>query len=585
MKSIKILLIIFITASSIIFSDTHNKYSNQNNYAPVTNNWMQVNNINTIFRSDGYFNYDKVTFPGGEAGFIWPVSSATRKTADFATGIWIGGLVNGQLRLAASLYNTHYSPGNIPVIGQVPPSSVCNDPRLRMYQVNLSDSTLINGGVRQKTAGGRTYTCTYDAWSLWPVDLGAPYVEVNNIPGYQPGWYGDRPGIGNGPARPDEILFCVFMDYTNCTNNIHYSELSLPGGTMPIGVEIQQLAFAFNLPGLTDMLFMKWKIINKSSNTWDSTYVSIVDDADLGYSVDDAAGCDSLRETGFVYNASNNDQMYGAAPPAIGYRLLQSPMVYTGNPLDTARLPYGIYIGYKLVRLTGYNVFVNGGGLCLGDPDNAEAAYNFMRGQDGCGNPLFNYVTGQPTKFKYSGNACSHTGWYDSNSTDRRHILSTGPVTMQSADTQIIVTSTVIARGTSNYQSVCDLLFWSDFAKRFYDSNFLIVPPIGITNISSNVPNSFSLSQNYPNPFNPTTKIRFAIPPSPRGEGLGVRVVVYDILGREVTTLVNEQLKPGIYEVEWPAPTGDASNYTSGVYFYTLQTETFSETKRMVLVK
>jgi len=106
---------------------------------------------------------------------------------------------------------------------------------------------------------------------------------------------------------------------------------------------------------------------------------------------------------------------------------------------------------------------------------------------------------------------------------------------------------------------------------------------IGIKPISAEIPKSFSLYQNYPNPFNPATKIRFAIPLSrgvSEGWGVFVKVIVYDILGREVATLVNEHLKPGTYEVDW-----DGTIYPSGVYFYKLITETFSETKRMVLIK
>ena len=104
----------------------------------------------------------------------------------------------------------------------------------------------------------------------------------------------------------------------------------------------------------------------------------------------------------------------------------------------------------------------------------------------------------------------------------------------------------------------------------------------GLTPVSSEIPDNFSLSQNYPNPFNPSTKIKFNLPviSSPlKGEstygagGMTVHIVVYDILGREVTTLVNEALKPGSYEVEWPAPTGDAGNFASGIYFYSLQTK------------
>jgi hypothetical protein len=104
---------------------------------------------------------------------------------------------------------------------------------------------------------------------------------------------------------------------------------------------------------------------------------------------------------------------------------------------------------------------------------------------------------------------------------------------------------------------------------------------IGIQPISSEIPKSFSLSQNYPNPFNPSTKIKFDIPQDSRLHGNdGVLLVVYDILGREVSTLVNEQLKPGTYEVEF-----DGTNYSSGMYFYKLTTESFNETRKMVLLK
>jgi len=110
--------------------------------------------------------------------------------------------------------------------------------------------------------------------------------------------------------------------------------------------------------------------------------------------------------------------------------------------------------------------------------------------------------------------------------------------------------------------------------------------PVGTANNNNEIPKEFALEQNYPNPFNPITKIIFALPPSPAGEGLGVRVAVYDILGREVQTLVNEKLKSGVYEI-----TFDASNLSSGVYYYKLNVvETtrrvvFTDTKKMVVVK
>ncbi len=100
--------------------------------------------------------------------------------------------------------------------------------------------------------------------------------------------------------------------------------------------------------------------------------------------------------------------------------------------------------------------------------------------------------------------------------------------------------------------------------------------PIGITNISSQVPSKFTLSQNYPNPFNPTTKIRFALPNTEN-----VTIKVYNIVGQVVSTLVNNtRVEAGTKEI-----TFDASNYASGIYFYTIKAGDFTQTKKMVLIK
>jgi hypothetical protein len=83
------------------------------------------------------------------------------------------------------------------------------------------------------------------------------------------------------------------------------------------------------------------------------------------------------------------------------------------------------------------------------------------------------------------------------------------------------------------------------------------------------------LENNFPNPFNPTTNISFMIP-----KLNNVRLVVYDILGKEVATLVNSQLQPGNYDIVF-----DATKLASGIYYYSLITDEFTDTKRMVLVK
>ena len=98
---------------------------------------------------------------------------------------------------------------------------------------------------------------------------------------------------------------------------------------------------------------------------------------------------------------------------------------------------------------------------------------------------------------------------------------------------------------------------------------------IGIQQISSQIPASFNLHQNYPNPFNPSTIIRFDIP-----SGELVSLKIYNSLGQEVANLVNKELTAGSYEYIF-----DGSDLSSGVYFYTLKTKDFIDSKKMLLVK
>jgi subtilisin-like proprotein convertase family protein len=108
--------------------------------------------------------------------------------------------------------------------------------------------------------------------------------------------------------------------------------------------------------------------------------------------------------------------------------------------------------------------------------------------------------------------------------------------------------------------------------------NITYAQVIGITG-NQNIPAKFDLFQNFPNPFNPLTKIKFSIPGG-NGKDLNVLLKIYDILGREVTTLINQQMRTGSYTVEW-----NAGNFASGVYFYRLEADSYAETKKMVLVK
>ena len=179
------------------------------------------------------------------------------------------------------------------------------------------------------------------------------------------------------------------------------------------------------------------------------------------------------------------------------------------------------------------------------------------------------------------------------------------PVTTTKYGIEVVNNSTIFVTGEGAvYKSTNDGINWGSIDiptnyimrfTKFFDSNngiacgeFGVIlrttnggGVVGVKSIESKVPASYSLSQNYPNPFNPITKLRFDIPPDSRFRGNDKVVLkVYDVMGREVQTLVNEKLSAGTYEVKF-----DGSMLTSGVYFYKLITNGFAETRKMLLIK
>lgn len=136
------------------------------------------------------------------------------------------------------------------------------------------------------------------------------------------------------------------------------------------------------------------------------------------------------------------------------------------------------------------------------------------------------------------------------------------PITASEVTFQYIVT----VPGSYNYQCTRHALMNMVGA--------ITAQPLSVSQIGTTV-TSYELRQNYPNPFNPATTISFSIPKSGQ-----VRVSVYNVLGREVSILVNENMNAGVYNVKF-----DASKLSSGIYFYKIDAEDFSSIKRMTLLK
>jgi len=290
-----------------------------------------------------------------------------------------------------------------------------------------------------------------------------------------------------------------------------------------------------------------------------------------------------LLNLGYCYNADNSDgsgagYTYGSNPPAFGFDLLRSPITNNTQLNATAFCRY---------QSAGNSPIV-----CERPPNpDVQGAYNYLRGFKLDQTPWVNPLNMQTTKFCFSGDPESNTGWTEFRGSvqncggsltgsilpidppsDSRFTLNTGSdnLYMMPNDTQTIVVAQMIARGTNNLNSVTKLKQLSATVQNFYNNN------VGVNNISSTVPASFSLYQNYPNPFNPATNIKFDIV---RNENVTLKI--YDAAGKEVATLINnEMVSAGTNEVSF-----DAKNMASGIYFYGLTAGTFTDTKRMVLIK
>ncbi len=310
----------------------------------------------------------------------------------------------------------------------------------------------------------------------------------------------------------------------------HTSGEGYGGGTAPLYSEVHLTAWCYSQPSYADMQFLKFVIINKGTQPWTRTYFALVSDPDLGWANDDYIGCDTVRNLDYCYNATNNDQLYGVAPPAVGFLILKGPYNKYSNP------PVQI-------KMTSFNTFIGTSTLpppCESDPNGEPmAAYHMMQGykkDSTCWLDPTQLIYPpnfyKKTKFIYYGDPETNIGWteikghigncnLDSSGNpyipnpqgDRRSAMSFGAenLTVMPGDTQTIVICQLIARGSSNLNSVTKLKQLADVAIQFYNSGYVI----GINKISSEVPSKFRLEQNYPNPFNPTTKIKFDIPNSP----------------------------------------------------------------------
>ncbi|QQS36883.1 MAG: hypothetical protein IPM56_02710 [Ignavibacteriales bacterium] len=406
-------------------------------------------------------------------GYYWPTVNGNndppippnyRKSAIFEDGLVYGGKVNGQIRVNGNTHRKGLQAGRILSPG------VADDPTLlkyRVYRIRKDWQSFPPGPVRTELE--RDY-------NEWPVEDGAPWEDVNGDGVFTRSV--DKPKFDG-----DEVLWYVANDLDTARTAFTY-------GSPPLGLEFQTTIygyFADSINLLGNVVFKKYKVINKSDTAITDMYFSYWTDDDLGDAADDYIGCDTILRLGFTYNGDNDDgggtgNSYGSAPPAVGHLFLQSP-VEPGSLNDSAYYNGRWHTGIKNVQLSSFILFIGGSALYR-DPSQGVYSgslelYNYLQGKVWDGTDYKDPNTNITTRFCLSGDPVNGSGWYEGagwpngqSAGDRRYLLSAGPFNMSPGDTQEVVIAILISKGTNNINSLAELKRDAQILVNTYTDNF-----------------------------------------------------------------------------------------------------------------
>lgn len=439
MKRMKrlVLNILIVTTIPLLLSFLPDENPGNDNEASVqmqsymkSSRLLEANNISTWFSNDGEFNRNPSS---GNSGFQWPKGFHTY--ARYASGLWIGAKVGDDTLIAVSQYDSEYLPGYVDDSGN--PNGK-EDPAFRIYSFG----------------GNITLSSDYGKWP------------------FQQGAYADK--TGKPFMMGDQTMFYSYTDGYPESHNVN------SGTTEPLKAQILQTNWSYkgdNLYGvLGNTVFTEYRIINRSGRQWKNFHAGLWSDDDLGDANDDAVGSDSLLDMVYMYNFDNNDPNYGTAPPAVAFQILRGmdvpgegdTAVFFDPPTSgNLRIIPGRKLSRSLAALCVYKYHP-----LYGEPSDFRNTYRLLQGK-GIGDTFWvNPQNGNITRYSFSGDPESNTGWLSNFSGDNRLIICNGPADLNPNDTQKIITAQLIARGGNNRISVSILKYYAACIRRFYESDF-----------------------------------------------------------------------------------------------------------------
>jgi hypothetical protein len=506
MKKIIILALLFLPG--MLFSTTTVDKKNKNSLRKtrVRTGQIEANNVKANISNIGSLFWD-----GGDSGYIIPhpafSNNVNHRATIFASGMWLGGKIDGEARVSTAMYEFDYAPGTLEtdLRGKAVFKNI-NSPEYRIhYKFSNKHRAFLENllSIPDNTVGKKVHKYATDrlaaeAASNWEVAVsqGAP----ENPPG-------------------DENAFAVFHDADPISRTVKHDK------NKPLFVEIRQLVWAYRISGaLNNAVFIKWDIINRGKSTITDMYASVWADPDLGSYSDDFVGSDKEKGLGYCYNGEASDVHYtgdlNVAPPAVGYDYFQGVAVVDENSTIYKRtnqvtgfevhinkddipvneiLPTDEEIKGFRINPTSSFVYFNNTSQDDGNPLNSKEVYNYMRARTRSGNQFPSQVkalgeglvTQENKNFFFSGDPESNTGWLDEKPDDRRFLQNNGPFTMQPFEDidgngpdfgdpgfQTVIIGTFTSFGRTNLNSVTKLKAESEKIQKVFNNAMEATPSL-----------------------------------------------------------------------------------------------------------
>ncbi len=463
--------------------------------------YITINNIFSPYANDLSGSVEMNSLQN--SGFEWPKGSG--KTAIYEDGFIYAGYYMGRNSLGVPA-NRKFANGSAYISGMTEGSITRNgtgvepvdaqyqdlsDPAARVYRVrtdmnpygfSANEAAMVAALASEELPlisrfkAGVTGQSLYDQykkdWDEWPASKGAPFEDKDGDGVYNP--HIDIPGIADG----DQTLWMV-------CNDMNFMKSQALAGSIANGIEIQRTVWAYkSTSDFGNVLFMRYRLFNKSGARIDSMFLGLFSDVELGFAGDDFVGCDTARSLGFCYNGKPSDQLYGDVVPSVGYVLLQGPIVQ-GLPSDSAAFDFHYVQQKKNLTLSSFDMFIGGGGT-YGDPPQGNSIsgrdqwWNLLNGRIGVTGGAWISPSGDTTKFPLAGDPVTGVGWTDGSFAppgDRRLVMTCGPLTIEPGDTQEVVYATVIAQSADRISSITALRASTDELRGAYVQPFGLPRP------------------------------------------------------------------------------------------------------------